>query len=182
MIRYKRIRWRGPERADIPLFTAWINDPDVIAGLIMYRPQSLVEEEGWFEGMIKRPPDERLFVTEIADGDGWRPIGTCGYHNLDWRNRQAEVGIMLGEKSVWNQGYGTETMELLVHYGFQTLNLHRIHLQVLADNPRAVRCYEKVGFQLEGRQRDDIYKNGEYIDVLRMSVLRPEWRPAGEMK
>jgi diamine N-acetyltransferase len=178
MILYKRICFRAPERADIPTFTRWINDPEVTAGLLLYRPMSQADEEEWFSTMLNRPGDEHPFVIEIREGEGWRMIGTCGFHGIDWRNRQSEVGIMLGEKEVWNQGYGTEAMALILQYGFATLNLHRIHLQVLANNPRAIRSYEKCGFVLEGRQRDDIYKDGRYIDVLRMGILRPEWKSA----
>jgi RimJ/RimL family protein N-acetyltransferase len=84
---------------------------------------------------------------------------------------------MLGEKEFWNKGYGTEAMQLVLQHGFQTLNLNRIMLEVYTTNPRAIRCYEKVGFVHEGCKRQGMYKNGVYIDVLLMSVLRQEWAP-----
>jgi len=67
-------------------------------------------------------------------------------------------------------------MRLLVNHAFKTLNLNRVALQVYANNPRAVRSYEKVGFVHEGRKRQGMYKDGEYIDIMLMSVLRSEWR------
>jgi hypothetical protein len=81
------------------------------------------------------------------------------------------VGIFIGEKTLWNKGYGTEAMRLLLRHGFETLNLNRICLRVFETNPRAVRSYEKAGFMLEGRERQGMYKDGQYIDVLMMSIL-----------
>ena len=66
-------------------------------------------------------------------------------------------------------------MELLVQHGFETLNLNRVALRVFANNARAIRCYEKVGFVHEGRMRQAHYDQGEYIDILWMSILRDEW-------
>jgi RimJ/RimL family protein N-acetyltransferase len=77
---------------------------------------------------------------------------------------------------LWNQGYGTDAMRLLLRHGFETLNLNRIMLDVYDTNPRAVRSYEKAGFIHEGRKRQGMYKNGRYIDILQMSVLREEWQ------
>jgi RimJ/RimL family protein N-acetyltransferase len=91
------------------------------------------------------------------------------------RHLSAEIGIMIGEKSYRDQGYGTETMQLLIDYGFGTLNLHRIWLQVYAKNKRGIRTYEKAGFQYEGKFRDGHYQHGRYYDVHLMSVLRDEW-------
>jgi RimJ/RimL family protein N-acetyltransferase len=85
------------------------------------------------------------------------------------------VGIFIGDKDYWNQGYGSDAMQLLLKYGFNSLNLNRIYLHVFDTNPRAIRAYEKVGFVLEGRLRQDIFLNGSYVDVLMMSVLRSEW-------
>jgi RimJ/RimL family protein N-acetyltransferase len=176
MISAGRIRLRGAEREDLPRFVAWLNDPEVTDGLILYSPLSLAEEEVWFEGLLKRPKDERPLVIELRQGDFWIPVGNCGFHNIEWRCRSAEVGIFIGEKQIWGQGVGTEVMKLLVQYGFDTLNLNRIMLDVYETNLRAIRSYEKAGFTLEGRKRQAMYKHGKYMDILQMSVLRQEWQ------
>jgi len=175
MIYGKRIRLRSVEKSDLPLFVEWINDPEVIAGLTIYLPMSSWEEEEWFAGLAKRPPAERPLAVEIPDGDAWRLIGNSGFHNIDTVARSAELGIMLGDKSIWNQGYGTEVMQLLLKHGFGTLNLNRLFLRVYEENRWAIRTYEKVGFRHEGRLREALYKNGHYQDVLMMSILRAEW-------
>jgi RimJ/RimL family protein N-acetyltransferase len=107
----------------------------------------------------------------------WKLIGNCGFFNYDQRNANAEFGIMIGEKSYWNKGYGTEAVRLLVKHGFQTVNLNRIYLRVLENNLRAIRAYEKAGFTHEGRQRQADFRDGRYIDLLVMSTLRSEFQP-----
>lgn len=175
----KRIRLRAVEKEDLPLFVRWINDPEVTEDLLFTAPMSMADEEKWFEKMMSLPLSEHVLVIEVqkpqSQGD-YRPIGTCQFHNVDWRNRSAEVGIMIGEKSFWDQGYGTETMQLLLKHGFNTLNFHRIWLQVIAKNKRGMRAYEKAGFQNEGMYRQSHYQHGQYYDVHLMSVLKEEWQ------
>lgn len=176
MIYGENIRLRAAERDDLPRFVDWLNDPEVIAGLIISLPMSMAQEEEWFKGVLQRPQAEQPMVIEARQGEGWKAIGNCGFHNIDWRSRAAEVGIFIGEKKLWNQGLGTEVMRLLLRHGFETLNLNRVALEVYASNPRAIRAYEKAGFVLEGRKRQAIFKNGAYQDVLVMSVLREDWK------
>jgi len=175
MIHGERIRFRGPERADLPCFVAWLNDAEVRAGISAFLPMSLAREENWFEEMLKRPPEEQPFAIEAKQKDNWVLIGTTSFFDFNWRARKAEIGIMIGEKSFWDQGYGSETMLLMLRHGFETLNLHRIYLKVYSTNPRAIRAYEKVGFVHEARLREAHYDNGGYSDDLIMSVLRQEW-------
>ena len=175
MIYGKRIRLRAIEKADLEKFVEWLNDPEVIDGLLLYSPLSMANEEAWFENMLQRPSDEQPMVIEANDGTDWVMLGNCGFFRIDWRCRSAEVGIFIGNKSHWNQGYGTDAMKLLVDYGFSTLNLNRIMLDVYETNLRAIRSYEKAGFKHEGRKRQAMYKNGGYIDVLIMSVLKQDW-------
>jgi len=175
MIYGERIRFRAVEREDLPRFVAWLNDPEVLQGLLMYLPLSADAESAWYEGMLKRPAEERPMVIEVQEAESWLPIGNCGFINIDWRCRVGEVGIFIGEKRLWSQGYGTSAMRLLLRHGFADLNLNRIALDVYATNHRAVRCYEKVGFKHEGCKRQAIYQNGQYIDLLQMGVLRAEW-------
>jgi len=171
----KRVRLRGAERSDLEQFIKWVNDPEVTAGLTLFLPMSSVDEEKWFEAAMKRPQEEKPLVIDMKDGENWRLIGNSSYFDFDWIARAAEVGIMIGDKTVWNQGYGTEVMSLLLRHGFETLNLNRVYLRVYADNKRAIRTYEKVGFVHEGRMRQSVYKHGAYNDVLYMSVLHEEW-------
>jgi diamine N-acetyltransferase len=175
MIYGERIRLRSVERDDIPLFVCWLNDPEVIENLMMRLPISTTDEIRWFEKLADLAPEEKPLAIEIHAGDGWRLVGNSGFHNIQWVNRSAEIGLFIGDKSIWNHGYGTETVRLLLKHGFETLNLNRIYLHVYEPNKRAIRAYEKAGFVLEGCLRQARYKNGQYQDEFIMSVLRSEW-------
>jgi len=176
----KRVRLRALEREDVPKFYDWVNDPEVTAGLALNLPLSRLDEDKWFEQMMQRPQEEKPFAVEIRDGEAWKMVGNCGFFAIDWVSRAGEFGIMIGNKSIWGQGYGTETVGLILRHGFRTLNLNCIQLKVYADNVRAIRAYEKAGFVHEGRMRQAVYKNGKYQDVLLMSVLRVEWNARKE--
>ena len=171
----RRIRLRAVERDDLAKFHQWVNDPEVTDGLGLYLPMSMVDEENWFDNMTKRDPNEKTFSIEVHKGKGWLLIGSCSVFGIDYVNSYGELGILIGDKSQWNKGYGSETMTLLLRHCFETLNLNRTYLRVHEDNVRGVRSYEKAGFVLEGRFREAVYKKGKYQDTLFMSVLRSEW-------
>jgi diamine N-acetyltransferase len=175
MIYGERVRLRALERSDVAQCYEWVNDPEVTAGLALFLPMSTLDEEKWFESSTQRPQETKPLVIEVREGEHWRMIGNCSFFDLDWVTRSAEFGIMIGDKTVWNQGYGTEAILLLLRHGFLTLNLNRIGLKVFTENERAIRAYEKAGFVHEGRMRQAVYKHGKYQDVLFMSVLRDEW-------
>jgi RimJ/RimL family protein N-acetyltransferase len=176
MIYSTRLRLRAAEKSDIPRFVSWLNDPEVRQFLLMAYPLSQAFEEKWFEAMVARGMEEQVLVIERKTADGYEPIGNTSFMQIDWVSRNAEIGIFLGEKSIWNQGYGREAMRLMLRHGFNTMNLHRIYLRVYEHNLRGIKAYEHAGFVHEGRLRQDVFRDGAYRDVLIMSVLRPEWR------
>ena len=102
-------------------------------------------------------------------------IGICGLHGLRDIYHSAELRILIFDKKFVGNGYGSEAVDLLLDYGFNRLNLHRIWLGVNADNEGAVKCYLKCGFKEEGRLREDIFYHGKYADVIRMGILRNDW-------
>lgn len=124
---------------------------------------------------MQKPQEEKPLVIDMKDGTDWRLIGNSSFFDFDWVARAAEVGILIGDKTIWNQGYGSEVIMLLLRHGFGTLNLNRVFLRIYAVIKRAIRTYEKVGFVHEGCLRQAIFKNNKYSDVLFMSVLREEW-------
>jgi RimJ/RimL family protein N-acetyltransferase len=194
MIPGKLTRLRPVERADLPRFVKWFADPEVRSGLATFLPLSEEQEERWFEHNLAGSQAEQAWAIDAqiagsapsllsrerdlrpsAAEPGWLHIGSCGFHEIDWRNRSGECGIAIGDKSQWGKGYGTDAMRALVKLGFDQFNLHRIMLQVFDDNPRAIRSYEKVGFKTEGRLRESNFHAGRYRDTLIMAILRPEW-------
>ena len=87
----------------------------------------------------------------------------------------AWVGIGIGERDFWSKGYGTDMMKVCLRYAFLELGMQRVALGLHAYNPRALRSYEKAGFQLEGRTRQDVLREGKRTDTLWMGILREEW-------
>lgn len=162
---------RRLERGDISdRYFQWFNDAEVtrymVNGAIPNRPE---EMESFFERMSRSTND---VVFAIVDRATEQHIGNTAIHNIDWIRRLGEFGIIVGEKEYWGKGYGTEATRLLVGFAFDRLNLNRVWLGVNAEHRAAIRAYEKVGFQIEGRLRQEMYRNGAYADRLIMAILR----------
>jgi len=103
-------------------------------------------------------------------------LGEVVLNEIDTVNRSANIRIGIQGARHRGKGYGTQAMLLMLHYGFNTLNLHRIDLGVYAFNPRAIHVYEKLGFKREGLQRDVLYMNGKFHDMITMSMLEDDFR------
>jgi RimJ/RimL family protein N-acetyltransferase len=171
MLKGERIILGPVKREYIESYLKWLNDIELTQYLNIYRPLTRMEEEDWIEN-LKNRNDTIVFSISLLDNTH---IGNCGLHQIDWKNRIAEVGIMIGDKELRGKGYGTEAMELLLEYGFNTVNLNRIQLRVFDYNIRAINSYKNVGFKEEGRIRQAMFKSGKYHDMFLMSILREEW-------
>jgi len=174
MIYGENLRLRAIEREDIPTFLRWFNDPEVRRHLLMHEPMSRAKEERWFEEHLSQR-NEFMFVIEVKEGEAWVHIGNLGLHRIDWKNRVATFGIVIGEKTYWNRGYGTEAVRTALRYAFFELGLNRVELETFSFNRRAIRCYEKVGFRHEGTRRQALYRDGRYHDILIMGILKEEF-------
>lgn len=174
ILRGERVYLRGQERSDVPTFVRWFNDSELTGYLSMRAPMSLPMEEAWFERTVEAQGKDQYHFTICRLADS-QPIGTCGLFAIDLVNGNAGIGISIGEKQLWNQGFGTDAMRALLDFGFGMLRLERMWLEVYDFNARGRRSYEKVGFVLEGTQRRSIYKRGRFIDVHLMAILRSAW-------
>lgn len=158
----------------------WINDPDVTEMLGVDRmPMSMQDERVWLERAIDPHSEGKVFTILTKKG---RPIGNIGFNHLTFRNRHGTIGIMIGEKELWDKGYGTDAIKTLLRFGFEELGLRRIELYVDSLNERALACYKKCGFVLEGRARKHTYLRGEYHDDLTMAILIEEWQTSSRKR
>ena len=169
----ERIFLRPLEVEDAPLLQVWLNDPENHQYLARFRPISGPEERRWLETLHERTEDH---VFGVALRDGERLIGTCGLHGAALPNRRAQLGIAIGVAEFQGKGYGAEAIRLLLRYGFETLNLHRVGLDVYENNARGIRCYEKVGFRREGTRREARWWGGRWWDVHDYGILEQEWK------
>lgn len=112
----------------------------------------------------------------VIDADGVA-VGFIGLFDFDHLARHAEIGIALVSE-VRGRGIGTAAIEQIVDFAFVRCNLRRLHLEVIESNQGAIRAYEKAGFTVEGRQREHAWVRGRYEDIVRMGLLRSQWRAA----
>lgn len=110
----------------------------------------------------------------ICDKTNDLHIGNIKVDNFDWVSRTCELGVLLGDRTYWGKGIGTEVMQLTLHYAFEQLNIRKVMLAVYANNPAAIKLYEKVGFVQEGCLRQQIHYKGEYIDKYYMGIFSNE--------
>ncbi|MBN1993985.1 MAG: GNAT family N-acetyltransferase [Anaerolineae bacterium] len=172
MIKGNRVTLRAIERDDIPRYVTWLNDPEVTHHLALFLPMNLDDETDWYEAQRK---DQTTQNFALVVNEGNVHIGSVGLMHLNYREQNAELGIVLGDKTQWGKGYGREAIQLLLDFAFAELNLHRVYLRVDAGNARAIRCYRACHFVEEGRLRDAVYHRGCFEDQLIMSVLRSEY-------
>lgn len=166
---------RALEMDDLDRCYRWINDREVTRFLAMRYQVPYAAEESWLRDRVSRPmsfTDRVIFAIVTKDG---RHIGNCDIFDASPEERKASVGIMIGEKDCWSQGYGTGAMLALLRFAFDEMNLNRIELRVYAFNERAIRCYEKCGFVREVVLREEQYIDGAYHDALLMGCLRDEF-------
>ena len=103
-------------------------------------------------------------------------IGDTGVWIESWAHGEGWLGIAIGDRNYWGKGYGADAMRVLLRFAFGELNLRRVSLGVYAYNPRAMRSYEKIGFQREGLVRGDCLREGQRWDTVYMGILREEWQ------
>jgi len=160
------------EDQHVPTMVRWINDQAVLQYLMIPGRCTEDQEREWLQNLRNSQSDIVLGITVREDG---RHVGNVGLHSISPTNQHAEYGIMIGERDYWGKGLGTAAGRLMLDYGFNQLNLHRIHLRVFSFNPRGISSYEKLGFQHEGRLREHVFRNGVHHDEIQMGLMREEF-------
>lgn len=174
-----RILLRPPREEDIDDLYQHARDP----GLRQYMrdfpdPYRREHAEEFVERVrIQMAQGERLTFGIILQ-EAERPlIGVIGVSDLDLEHdRNGSVGYWVA-KPYWRQGFATEALDLVLEFCFTELDLVRVWARVLEPNTASAELLEKVGFKREGRLRNHLYHEGDWVDDLRYGLLRNEYVP-----
>lgn len=169
----ERVYLRPLTKEDLSHIRNWLNDPELRSLIGEVLPLSEAGAEAYFE---KLQQDQMRVWFMIVVKENNRVIGEAGLLRMFHPWRTSDLSIIIGEPDAWGQGYGTETIKILLDYAFGYLNFHRIAIGVVGFNERALRFYEKIGFQREGVQREGYYFDHRYHDFVMMSILEQEFR------
>jgi RimJ/RimL family protein N-acetyltransferase len=164
----------GPLRRDLlPIYQRWINNLGTMRTLdLPPYPLTMEKEQDWYDRQSRAESDVPFTIYER---ETLRPIGNTGLHEVDYRNRTASFGIMIGEPECRGKGYGTETTRLMLDYAFTALGLHNVMLIVFEFNDAGIRAYQKAGFKEFGRRRECRLMGGKLWDEIQMDCLSTEF-------
>lgn len=161
---------RRIERSDLAFLVTLSNDPVVRANVVGWEfPLSLGGQDAWFERQLTDIRTVRLMV----DVDG-TPVGMTGLWDIDWRNGTAGTALKLGGRpDVRGRGHGTRAIELLMRFAFEDVGLRKLTSTIIDGNSASLRAYvAKSGWTVEGRRVEQVWRGGEYRDLLMIGMLR----------
>ncbi|MCB9668392.1 MAG: GNAT family N-acetyltransferase [Alphaproteobacteria bacterium] len=167
----RRVALRPIRLDDVDAIMTWINDPEVTRNFADMSRQITREDELAFLERTLASPTDRLFA--IVEPDGTY-LGNAGLHKIYWPARNGRLGVVLGTPGSRGRGLGTEVVELLVHAAFVELGLHKVWMVHYASNARMAHIAKKLGFQEEGRLRDEYFHADAFHDMVRHGLLRTD--------
>jgi RimJ/RimL family protein N-acetyltransferase len=172
----KHIQLRSLELKDAKYMVHVYNSLEARRFLDDPAPLSLDDAEQWIRKTWAQRKAHQNFFFAIESSKSKKLLGVCGLFGVKKINRKAELMITLFDESNRSKGFGTEALQLLLDYGFNQLNLHRIVLFTHEINKRAQHVYTKMGFKPGGRRRQASFFEGTYHDILLYDMLASEFR------
>ena len=171
----KLVTLRAVEETDLPHLHRWANDPvtqDAIGEL--HFPSSMHFHRRWVESL----PEDKLNQRFVIDAPGAGPIGLSSIVNIDWRNRHAWHGVVIGDTSHRGKGYGVDAVMATMRFAFEELNLERLDGGMLEYNSAslAMYCGPRLGWKEEGRKRNFFFRKGRFWDQIVVGVTKADYQ------
>lgn len=169
-----RVYLRALEPEDYKQSIKWRNDDEIWSTLVgpKYFVSSAYEKK-WVEDSISNSQRNLKLAICLKENDEY--IGNIYLDDIDYRNKNANYGIMIGEKAYWGKGIAKEAITLILHYAFMDLGLVRIQGIYLVTNMASINACKRCGFKEEGVLRKAVFKNGQYQDLKIMSIIREDF-------
>lgn len=174
MIEGKAVKLRALEEDDLQTIKKWRNLEHVRKTTREYRLLDTIHQQNWFNSIhINYPPCEIMFAVLNKKN---KLIGVCGLTYIDWKNRHSEISIYLSSTNWQRRKEARDTINLLMEYGFDELNLHRLWVEIFSLAVENIKLFEQMKFIKEGRSREKLWRNGRWLDSFIYSKLSTEYR------
>lgn len=172
MLNGKTISLKPIDSIDIDTIMVWRNNLEVKSGIMSHPfPVTKEMEVEWYNKVISSK-ESNIVYFKIVLNKGNICIGYVLLNNVNYINSNAYLGIVIGDEINRGKGYAKETMELLLDYAFNYLNLNKILLEVNEENTPAVKLYKRLGFAIEGNLKENYFSKGKYHNILIMSIFK----------
>lgn len=174
-IKGKFVTLRAPELADLDKLHLWSNDPDIwklVGG--WHFPFSKRSTEEWIKSRKDNNLTEHVFCIDDLDGN---LLGTANLVSIDWKNRNAFHGMMIGETGNRGKGYALDSVMAIMRYAFDQLGLERLDGDVISVNTRSFDFYtKKCGWEVDGVRKNFHFRDGQFFDKILLGITRQRYR------
>lgn len=165
---------RAIEHDDLASFLEWRNKPNLRKNFREYKELSFSNQENWFNNIVLNSPNHIMFSIVNLEND--ELIGACGLNYIDWVNRNADLSIYIGIGDVYiDEKFAPDTTKLLLDYGFNELNLHRIYVEIYDIDVKKQKLLEDLNFTFDGLLRETHWTEGKWCNSLFYSILKNEY-------
>lgn len=148
----------------------WFNDEEVCQFNAHHVfPYNQLKAEEYLKKLMTSENDLVLSIIHKSDNTH---IGNIALQNINFIHHNAEFAIILGEKDYWQKGYAKEAAKMIIDHGFKSMNLHRIYCGTSVKNIGMQKLATHLGMKEEGRRKEALYKDGQYVDIVEYGVLK----------
>lgn len=173
------VRFAPPDaERDAEIVSKWSHDPEYLRLLSadMARPLSPFQVKKQYEEWDKDVEKHTAFNFAVRLKEDDRLLGFARLYRVEWTHGTASLQIGLGDRNDRGQRCGTETLQMLLRYAFDELNLYRLSASTVEYNTGAIRFLERAGFVVEVRRRQAVQRDGKRWDAIMLGLLREEWK------
>ena len=167
----KKMKLKKIEKKDLLILLYWRNKEGIRDFNNQYMLLNLELQKKWFMN-IKKSNERKMFLINYDD----KPVGVCGLINMDKKNHNAEIAIIVGEDRLHGKGIGTNALKKLLKIGFEKFNLHRISAEVFEFNNISQKFFEALNFKYEFTEKDKLWRRGRWWNVITYSILYDEYK------
>lgn len=170
MITGQVVGLRAIEEVDLAQLLQWRNKPQFRLYFREFRELNQTNQKAWFDKYVMQDPNTQMFaIVELATNE---LIGACGLCYIDWINRSADFSIYIGKDDLYiDDYYAIEAAKLMVQYGFEELNLHRLWAEIYSIDEKKQIFFNELGFIQEGVFKETHWTEGKWVD----SVYFTKW-------